>query len=132
VEGDLQRMGDVRLARGPQLSFVRSRRHLVGTLDQADVQARPMKTRLSDDVVDEVRFGPGLRGARDALHDGGRSRTQACEVHGAEILHARTQVPGMGPVWLRADNPCAALQRAAGRPPRSLTQGFRTYPESDL
>src|SRR5207248_5431158 len=31
----------------------------------------------------------------------GRSRTQACEVHGCEILHVRTGIPGMGPVWLR-------------------------------
>ena len=88
VIGNLQRMGDVWLARGSELALMGRRCDLVGALDQADVQARPMTTRLSDDVLDGMRFGRGLWGARDALHHGGRSRTQACEVHGAEILHA--------------------------------------------
>ena len=113
VVGDLQRVRDVRLAGCAELSLVGGCRHLVGALDQADVEARPMTTRLGDDVLDGVGFGRGLWGARDALHHGGRSRTQACEVHGAEILHAG---PGMRSVCRRADNPCAAMQRGAGRP----------------
>ena len=116
VVGDLERVGDVRLAGGPQLPFVGGGRDLMGALDQADVDARPMASRFGDDVSDGGRFGRGLWRARDALHHGGRSRTQACEVHGAEILHAGTSVPGMGvPVWPPSDGPCSALQLAADR-----------------
>jgi hypothetical protein len=50
---------------------------LVGTLDQADVDARPMPPRFRDDVFDRMgRLRRCLR-ARDALHYCGRSRPQA-------------------------------------------------------
>ena len=127
VVGDLQRMGDVRFAGGSQLPFVGGGRHLVGTLDQADVQARPMAPRFGDDVSDGMRFGRGLWRARDALHHGGRSRTQACEVHGAEILHAGS---GHG-VPCGGDRTTLARQGDALRVARSPPGiGDSAYPES--
>ncbi len=60
--GDRHRVGDVRLARCPQLPLVGGRRHLVGAFDQADVDARPMASRLGDDRFDGGRPGRLLRG----------------------------------------------------------------------
>ena len=77
VVGDLHRMLDVGLARRPQLPLVRLLGDAVGTLDQADVDARPMLPRFGDNVLDRMgRLCRRLR-ARDALHYCGRSRPQA-------------------------------------------------------
>ena len=66
----------------------------VGTLDQADVDARPMATRLVDDVGDGMgRLRRRLR-ARDALHHGGRGRPQAGQVH-VTMVTARSEDAGL-------------------------------------
>ena len=98
--GDCHRMGDVRLARGPQLALMGGRRDLVGALDQADVDARPMSSRLRDDGLDGGRAGRWL-GISDALRHGGRGRPQACQVHGASRV-ARSVLRSGGPIEMPA------------------------------
>ncbi len=92
VVRDLHRVGDVRLAGGPQLPLVSGGGDLVGALDQADVDARPMASRLCDDFLDGPRGLPGLGGAGDALHHRGGGGTQACKIHGQAMV-ARTLRP---------------------------------------
>ena len=79
VVGHLHRMADVRLARCPQLALVRgSAATVVGTLDQADVDARPMPPRLGDDVLDRMgRLGRACVRAMRCTTAAGAARRRA-------------------------------------------------------
>ena len=113
--GDLDRVADVGLSGGAQLSGVRLGGDLVGTLDQADIDARPMTSRLGDDVLDGVRARRGGRGsARDPLHHGRRGRAQAGEVHGRPMV-ARTPA-GSRSARHRVTCGCAGVNSRAPAP----------------
>ena len=95
LAGHRHRVGDVRLTRGPQLSFVGGGRQFVGPFQQSDVDRRPMDPGLGDDIGQGGGGRRRVRGARHPVHHGGGGGAEASQVHGPPIVALPHSRPGL-------------------------------------